>query len=125
MPNPFVHAELATTDVRKAKAFYGKMFKWKLRATKAPTPDGKYTLIDPGKIVYGSGGGMMAQCMSDAPSVWMPYVQVDNITAATKKAKKLGAVICKDVTQCGDMGWLSILRDPTGAMLGLWEPKEK
>jgi predicted enzyme related to lactoylglutathione lyase len=30
MANPFVHVELNTTDVNKAKAFYGKLFDWKL-----------------------------------------------------------------------------------------------
>ena len=29
MANPFVHCELATTDVGKAKGFYGKLFDWK------------------------------------------------------------------------------------------------
>jgi len=28
MPNAFVHNELNTTDVAKAKAFYGKLFAW-------------------------------------------------------------------------------------------------
>jgi len=31
----------------------------------------------------------------------------------------------KDVTEVMDMGWLSIIVDPTGAMLGLWKPKAK
>jgi predicted enzyme related to lactoylglutathione lyase len=30
MANPFVHVELNTTDVGKAKTFYGKLFDWKL-----------------------------------------------------------------------------------------------
>ena len=30
MANPFVHVELATTDVAKAKQFYGGLFGWKL-----------------------------------------------------------------------------------------------
>lgn len=30
MANPFVHMELMATDVGKAKAFYGKLFDWKL-----------------------------------------------------------------------------------------------
>jgi predicted enzyme related to lactoylglutathione lyase len=30
----------------------------------------------------------------------------------------------KDVTEVKDMGWLSIFVDPTGAMLGLWQPKK-
>ena len=31
MTNAFVHSELNTTDVDKAKGFYGKLFDWKLR----------------------------------------------------------------------------------------------
>jgi len=30
MANPFVHVELNATDPEKAKAFYGKLFAWKL-----------------------------------------------------------------------------------------------
>jgi hypothetical protein len=29
----------------------------------------------------------------------------------------------KDVSEIKDMGWLSIIVDPTGAMLGLWQTK--
>jgi hypothetical protein len=31
MANPFVHIELAITDVAKAKEFYGNLFNWELR----------------------------------------------------------------------------------------------
>ena len=107
--------------MRKAKAFYAKLFKWKLNDLPSPTPGGSYTMIDVGE---GTGGGIMGQCIPDAPSAWMPYVLVKAIDAATKKAKKLGAKICKGVTEVEGMGWLSIIVDPTGAMLGLWEPNE-
>ncbi len=30
MANPFVHVELNTTDIEKAKTFYGQLFNWKL-----------------------------------------------------------------------------------------------
>ena len=30
MANPFVHVELSTTDIAKAKSFYGQLFSWKL-----------------------------------------------------------------------------------------------
>jgi len=120
MANPFVHVELNTTDTRKAKAFYGKLFDWKL--SDVPMPDFTYTMVDVGK---GTGGGMMKQLMPKTPSAWLPYVQVKDIDAATKKAKKLRAKIMKDVTEVKGMGWLSIIVDPTGAMLGLWEPKKR
>ena len=118
MANPFVHVELNSTDVNKAKAFYGKLFDWKLED--APMPGGTYTMIGVGE---GTGGGMMKQMIPGAPSSWLAYVGVDDIETATKKAKSLGATVMKDVTEVPGFGWLSIIVDPTGAMLGLWKPK--
>lgn len=119
MANPFVHVELNTTDVDKAKTFYGRLFDWKMEDV--PMPEFTYTMIDVGE---GTGGGMLKQLMPGAPSAWLPYVLVDDISAATKKARSLGATVMKDVTEVKDMGWLSIIVDPTGAVLGLWKTKK-
>jgi len=118
MPNAFVHVELNTTDVEKAKAFYGKLFEWKLEDV--PMGGMTYTMINVGN---GIGGGIMKHPVPGAPSAWLAYVQVDDIAAATAKARSLGANIMRDVTEVPGMGWLSILIDPTGAALGLWKPK--
>jgi predicted enzyme related to lactoylglutathione lyase len=118
MPNPFVHVELNTTDLNKAKAFYGKLFDWTLEDM--PMPGMTYTMIKVGK---GTGGGMMKHPVPGAPSAWLAYVEVDDINAATQKAKSLGANVMKDVTEVMGAGWLSIIIDPTGAALGLWKPK--
>ena len=118
MANPFVHVELNTTDPEQAKAFYGKLFDWKMEDL--PTPMGTYTMIEVGE---GTGGGLMKHPMPGAPSTWLAYVQVDDIAAATQKAKSLGATVVRDVTEVMDAGWLSIIMDPTGAALGMWKPK--
>ena len=55
----------------------------------------------------------------------MAYVLVDDIVAATQKAKSLGATVMKDVTEVMGAGKLSIIIDPTGAPLGLWKPSPK
>ena len=116
MANPFVHVELNTNDVGKAKGFYSKLFDWKMEDMKMDW--GTYTIISVGE---GTGGGLMQNPIPNAPSFWLSYVLVDDIEAATKKAKSLGATVCKEVTEVPDMGWLSIISDPTGAMLGLWK----
>jgi hypothetical protein len=121
MGNPFCHVELNTTNLPKAKAFYAKLFDWKLKDMPMGTPDDEYTIIKVGK---GVGGGMMKQMIPGAGSAWMPYVLVKDIDVATKKAKRLRAKIMKGVTEVEGMGWLSIIVDPTGAILGLWEPKD-
>src|SRR5256885_16797037 len=119
VPNPFCHVELNTTDVKKAKDFYGKLFNWKLEDLPAPTPGGDYTMIGVGE---GTGGGMMKNPIPGAPSFWLSYVLVDDIEASTKKAKSLGASVMKDVTEIPGYGSFSVLADPTGAHFALWKP---
>jgi predicted enzyme related to lactoylglutathione lyase len=119
MANPFVHVELNTTDLEKAKAFYGKMFSWKLEDMPMG-PGMTYTMVQPGE---GTGGGMMKHPVPGAPSAWLAYVNVDNVKDSTAKAMSLGAQVMKDVTEVPDMGWFSIILDPTGAALGLWQGK--
>src|ERR1700730_1600932 len=94
MANPFVHIELNTQDVAKAKSFYQSLFAWSLNDM--DMGDMTYTMIDVGE---GTGGGMMKHPMSGAPSMWLPYVLVDDIVAATAKAKSLGAAVVQDVKE--------------------------
>src|SRR5262249_52160120 len=54
MANSFVHFNLHTGDLPKAREFYGQLFAWKF--TSLPTPKGIFTLVDVGE---GTGGGMM------------------------------------------------------------------
>jgi uncharacterized protein len=120
MPNPFVHVELATNDLGKAKEFYQTLFDWKLEDT--PMGDGDtYTMVEVGETDYGVGGGMMKAPMPGMPSNWMAYVSVDDLKTATAKAKSLGATVIKDITPVPGMGSFSIISDPTGAVLGLWK----
>ena len=122
MSNPFVHAELNTIDLEKSKKFYGQLFDWKYDEMTGAGGH-TYTTIGVGENQYGVGGGMLRQMMPGAPSAWMPYVLVDDIEASTKKARALGATVLKDVTEVPNMGSLSILKDPTGAIIGLWQTR--
>jgi predicted enzyme related to lactoylglutathione lyase len=79
-----------------------------------------YTMI---KVGEGTGGGIIKHPVPGAPSAWLAYVQVDDIAAATQKAKSLGATVMKDVTEVMGVGWFSVILDPTGAALALWKPK--
>ena|SRR5690242_11980845 len=117
MSNPFVHVELNTPDVSKAKNFYGKLFDWKFEDVPMG-PSGVYTMI---KVGEGTGGGMLTP-PPGGPNMWLAYVQVPDIEASTKKAQSLGASVLKDVTEVPGAGWLSILSDPAGAIFALWKP---
>ena len=119
MAHPFVHVELNTGDVAKAKEFYQKLFEWKLQDVPMPGND-TYTMIDVGG---GTGGGMLKSKQPGTPPFWLAYVGVDDIKASTKRAKELGAKIMVDVTEVGEHGFMSVFTDPTGAHLALWQAK--
>ena len=117
MANPFEHVELHTGDLAKAKAFYSGLFGWDLQ--EMPMPGGSYTMVNVGE---GTGGGMMAD--PEVPPHWLAYVAVDDIAAATEKARSLGATIRQDVMEIGEYGWMSVITDPTGATFALWKAKQ-
>jgi predicted enzyme related to lactoylglutathione lyase len=94
MANAFVHIELNTTDLGKAKEFYGQMFEWDFQEADMG-PSGTYIMIKP---KAGTGGGMLKNPMPGVPSFWLAYVEVADVGAATQKAKSLGAKIVRDVT---------------------------
>ena len=121
MANPFVHIELGTTDPAKAKAFYSKLFSWGMEDMDMGGGV-TYTMIKPGD---GTGGGLWKQPAPGAPSAWLAYVDVDDVKASTAKAKSLGAHVISDVTEVPGMGWFSVIADPTGAALGLWQTARK
>ena len=62
MANPFVHVELATTDLDKAKSFYRSLFDWQLQDMEMGGGM-SYTMIGVGE---GTGGGMMKHPMPGA-----------------------------------------------------------
>jgi uncharacterized protein len=118
MANPFVHIELQTRDKAKAKDFYGKLFDWKFEDVPAPAGGTSYTMINVGQ---GTGGGMMVNPAPNIPPHWLAYVAVDDIEASTRKARELGATILQNVMQAGEYGWLSVIKDPTGAVIAMWK----
>ena len=122
MANPFVHVELHTNDLARAKDFYSRLFSWKLQDMPMPG-GGSYTMIDVGG---GTGGGMMVnQAPGRRPTGWPTSACCDDVQAATRKAKELGAKVVVDVMEVGEYGMMSVITDPTGATVAMWQPKGK
>ena len=55
------------------------------------------------------------------PPHWLSYVSIANVDESTKKAKELGATILKEPFDVFDVGRMSVIRDPTGAVFALWQ----
>lgn len=116
MANRFVHTELNTGDVAAAKTFYGGLFDWNIRDVDMG-PMGTYTLLSSGE----DGIGGITQQQPGKPPLWIPYISVDDVTAATEKARSLGGTVVQERAEVPQMGWFSIIVDPTGATFALWQ----
>ena len=119
MGNPFMWVELHTQDPEAARRFYTSLFSWQLKDVPMG-PGATYTMIDVGG---GTGGGMLKHPVPGAPAQWLAYVRVDDVAAATRKAQDLGARVLRPRSEVPGFGWLSVIADPTGGALGLWEAK--
>lgn len=117
MPNPFVHVELNSNNVAKARDFYSHLFDWKLEDVPMG-PGTTYTMIQTGP--HNTGGGMWQNPVGPG-SAWIAYVAVDDIETTTAKVKQLGGTVNQDITEIPNMGRFSIITDPSGATIGLWE----
>jgi predicted enzyme related to lactoylglutathione lyase len=117
----FSYVELGTTDAASAKKFYGGLFGWTFDDTPAG-PDMTYTICKLGTetacALY-----KMGKEMQGVPPHWLSYVTVDDVDAITKKAVSNGGKAMKEPFDVMDYGRMSVLTDPTGATLALWQPK--
>lgn len=102
----------------KSKEFYSGLFDWQMKSN--PSPEGEYVEFDAGE---GPAGGISEPQTEDEQSSWLPFVQVSNIEAYTKKAEELGATVVVSPTQVPDEGVYSVVIDPNGAEIGLYQPK--
>ena len=59
---------------------------------------------------------------SSLPSLWVPYVGVDDADETVAKAKELGASTIMDPMDVPNVGRLAVLRDPQGATFAIIKP---
>ena len=121
MANAFVHVELNSNNVAKAREFYSKLFDWKFEDMPMG-PDMTYTVINTGDDK--TGGGMWQNPVGPG-SAWIAYVSVDDIEAATAKVKELGGTVNQQIQEVPNMGRYTIITDPSGATIALWESISK
>jgi predicted enzyme related to lactoylglutathione lyase len=115
--------EIPADDLTRAKAFYTKLFGWKM--TPFPgMPGGKqYFHIDTGGADASPDGGMMSRNYSREPIT--NYIMVPSVSKAAAKVEKLGGKICKPKTAVPQMGYFVVCEDTEGNTFALWERSEK
>ena len=114
--------DLATSDLHAAQEFYGAVFGWTFESY-GPEYGGYLNALCHGRPV----AGMMANDPQwDMPDGWTVYLHTADIRATLAQAATAGAVMCAEggaePMEIKDKGWMSVLVDPAGAVVGLWQP---
>jgi predicted enzyme related to lactoylglutathione lyase len=112
---PVVHLELHTGDLDRARSFYTALCGWP--AERIDTGRGSYQALELG----GGLGGGIVECATERP-LWLPYVEVPEIAAATERARSAGAVVMLSPRE-GPAGWRSVVGTPAGGEIAFWQPK--
>jgi predicted enzyme related to lactoylglutathione lyase len=123
-PGNFCWFELATSDQAAAKKFYGGLMGW--TANDVPMgPDAFYTMFQlRGKNVGAAYALMPDQVKQGVPPHWETYVAVTNVDDTIAKAKTLGGTVIAGPMDVAEHGRMAVLRDPTGAVISLWQAKQ-
>ena len=115
----FCWNELATTNVKAAKDFYGQAFGWTF--SEHPMGEATYTMIKRGDDAFGGIWEIPHDQRANVPPHWMSYIFVDSLDESIKKVQELGASIKVPATNAGEFGRFAIITDPAGAHIALWE----
>lgn len=120
----FVWTEIASDDADRCTEFYRNVFGWTFQSgaasgdgmdyrefsTGGEAPVGGLYQIDPAWF-----GG------SPPPAHFMTYIAVDDVDAAAARAAELGGKVHKTM-DIPNVGRMSIIEDPTGAMFATFRP---
>ncbi len=115
MTYPLVHLELHTGDLARARAYYERLCGWRPETIAAGSRS--YQALEWG----GGFGGGIVECPTTR-SLWLPYVEVDDVAVATERARELGAAVPLEPRE-GPAGWRSVVASPVGGELAFWQPK--
>ena len=120
----FCWMELGTTDPEAAKTFYSAVFGWEYNDTEMPGDMGTYTMIrKDGKDVAGMYTLPPMLLEAGVPPHWLSYINVDNVDETTNLAESLGAEVKQAPMDVMDIGRMSVIQDPTGAAIAMWQAK--
>jgi len=109
--------DVMTSDAAATRAFYGELLGWEAEEAD-PEFGGYFNFTKDGARIAGAmtnqGGGM--------PDVWSIYIAVDDAEATCEKVKAAGGSVMVEPMAVGTLGSMAVVIDPTGAVIGMWQP---
>jgi predicted enzyme related to lactoylglutathione lyase len=119
-PGRLCWADLNTPDPAKAVNFYADWLGWRYETGK----DGYRHIIN-GASHEDMIGGIPPQMQAPpgTPAHWLSYFRVSDCKAAAARATDIGASAIMPAQLMPDVGTISVLRDPQGAVFALYQSR--
>jgi uncharacterized protein len=125
-PGTFCWAGLATSDPAVAERFYTRLFGWESEEQSGGEA-GTFTVLRRSghdvALLYRQQPEARA---AGAPPHWTSYISVEDADATAARAGELGgAAVFREPFDVLDAGRVAAIRDPTGAIVSLWQPRSR
>jgi predicted enzyme related to lactoylglutathione lyase len=119
--------ELCSTDPDASARFYARLLGWERRPQElthgARTLE--YSLFTHGeRNVAGMHAMVGAQRKRGTRPHWLCHVFIEDLVAGMERARSRGGHLLSEPLDVLELGRLALLRDPQGALFGLWEPRQ-
>ncbi|HEX6885010.1 MAG TPA: VOC family protein [Planctomycetota bacterium] len=122
----FGWSELSAADPDVAVRFFGRFLGWERdrHGLAGRTQPIEYSLLTcRGRNVAGLYPMVAAQRKRGVASQWLSYLFVADVDACAQQARALGAELLAAPREVFQLGRMAIVRDPQGALLGLWQAR--
>jgi predicted enzyme related to lactoylglutathione lyase len=120
-PGTFCWVGLATSDPPRATAFYCDLFGWdgeEIEADQLGTPTLLRRAGREVAILYRQTAEARAARVRPH---WTSFISVEDADEASARARELGGAEVREPFDAGDAGRVTTVRDPTGAIVSLWQ----
>lgn len=117
----FCWYELMTTDPDAATGFYGAVTGWGTALWEGG--GNPYTMWTNGDRSFGGVMDLPPEAAAaGAPPHWLAYVSTPDVKATTDRATSAGAAILHGPMEIPEVGTITILQDPQGAVFAAYQP---
>jgi uncharacterized protein len=110
--------DLSSSDAAGSRAFYAKLFGWRVDVSPDPQYGGYATATIGDNDVAGIGPAQSP----DMPTAWSFYVGTDDAEDLAKRVEAAGGKVIAPPFDVGDQGRMAVFQDPSGAFISAWQP---
>lgn len=111
--------DLATSDPQRSKDFYSQLFGWTFEDK---GPDfGDYVNFSRNGVLV---AGMLPNLQPDTPDGWTTYLSTPDAKATVDAVLAAEGTVLMEADEVGDLGSLAVVNDPSGAVVGIWQPEK-